>query len=344
VPTHAVHVATGPSVSAPRSSTADRANASPAAAAANFAMQGWTPRAGRLASASAADGWRESAVLMAVHPAIPLLVAFLAGFIFGYSTGVQGYWSHGKAFGDLSTLQLGLVVGSVLLGAMIGSLSGGPLADYVGRKKTLVIAGIGTFMFAEIFAVIFFGFSCQSTHHPSRATAAERTEREKTEKQEAEEREITDGSSTGRTRRRYSLHRWIAAVGLRNEALVPAPGPCRPRAVGGHVFGRGTNVRRALADDADDRSFGKLVTDDAEASGDATRYINESTAADRRGVLVTLFQLSICFGLFISYVAILLLQHVPGSWRWMMGLGSVPGLYLAVRSARGGVGVAAVMA
>jgi MFS family permease len=38
----------------------------------------------------------------------------------------------------------GVMVGAVLLGAMFGSMGGGPIADVIGRKFSMVIAGIGT--------------------------------------------------------------------------------------------------------------------------------------------------------------------------------------------------------
>ena len=43
---------------------------------------------------------------------------------------------------DLSSFTQGIVTSSVLLGAMLGALAGGPLCDFIGRKLANVVASL----------------------------------------------------------------------------------------------------------------------------------------------------------------------------------------------------------
>ncbi len=65
------------------------------------------------------------------------------------------------------------------------------------------------------------------------------------------------------------------------------------------------------------------------ASATAPVYISEVAPPDVRGRLVTFFQLSVTIGIFVAYLVGLALEP-SDSWRWMLGLGVVPGLALAV--------------
>jgi SP family galactose:H+ symporter-like MFS transporter len=82
------------------------------------------------------------------------VVAALGGFLFGYNTSViSGALLFLVNDLKLSTFQQELVVSTLLIGALLGSLCGGFLADFFGRKKTLfttaVLFFIGTFFLTE---------------------------------------------------------------------------------------------------------------------------------------------------------------------------------------------------
>jgi SP family galactose:H+ symporter-like MFS transporter len=61
----------------------------------------------------------------------------------------------------------------------------------------------------------------------------------------------------------------------------------------------------------------------------APLYIAEVAPADRRGSLVSLNQLAITVGILVSYIVGYLFAG-SGSWRWMVGLGAVPGVILGI--------------
>ena len=94
-------------------------------------------------------------------------IAALTGLLFGFDTGIisGALLFIGQDF-PLSTLMKELIVSSVLLGAMVGSLSSGRLTDYYGRRKIiLIIAGmfiIGTLIatLAPHVEAILFGRLC----------------------------------------------------------------------------------------------------------------------------------------------------------------------------------------
>ncbi len=70
-------------------------------------------------------------------------IAAFAGILFGYDTGViSGAILFINQEFLLSTFATSLVVSSVLLGAFLGSLFSGKLADYFGRKRLLIIDSI----------------------------------------------------------------------------------------------------------------------------------------------------------------------------------------------------------
>lgn len=73
-------------------------------------------------------------------------IAALAGLLFGFDTGIiSGALLFIEKGFPLSTVMKELIVSSVLLGAMAGSLSGGRLTDLYGRKRViLVISGLFT--------------------------------------------------------------------------------------------------------------------------------------------------------------------------------------------------------
>ncbi len=81
---------------------------------------------------------RLSALMMVV-----VAVIILAGMLFGYDQGVISGALSGikKSFGLGPTL-LEVVTSWVTLGALLGSLIGGELADRIGRKKAVLAAGV----------------------------------------------------------------------------------------------------------------------------------------------------------------------------------------------------------
>jgi len=69
------------------------------------------------------------------------------------------------------------------------------------------------------------------------------------------------------------------------------------------------------------------------ASATAPVYISEVAPPDVRGRLVTFFQLSITIGILVAYLVGLAFEPSAG-WRWMLALGVVPALALAIGMAR----------
>lgn len=65
------------------------------------------------------------------------------------------------------------------------------------------------------------------------------------------------------------------------------------------------------------------------ASAAAPVYISEVAPPDIRGRLVTFFQLAVTVGIFSAYLVGLAFDHVEG-WRWMLALGCVPAIALAL--------------
>lgn len=70
-------------------------------------------------------------------------ISALAGLLFGYDTGViSGAILFVKTDFSLSTFQEEVVVAAVLVGAIIGAVAGGKLADRFGRRSVLTQVGI----------------------------------------------------------------------------------------------------------------------------------------------------------------------------------------------------------
>lgn len=65
-------------------------------------------------------------------------IAAIGGILFGYNASViSGVLLFITRDFDLSTIQQELIVSTLLIGALIGALAGGMIADWFGRKKTL---------------------------------------------------------------------------------------------------------------------------------------------------------------------------------------------------------------
>lgn len=71
-----------------------------------------------------------------------IFFAAIGGFLFGYDTSVIAGANLyiDTSFPSVTNFQKELIVSMTLLGAAIGSLSGGPIADKFGRKVTIFVA------------------------------------------------------------------------------------------------------------------------------------------------------------------------------------------------------------
>ncbi|HET9146607.1 MAG TPA: sugar porter family MFS transporter [Acetobacteraceae bacterium] len=59
-------------------------------------------------------------------------------------------------------------------------------------------------------------------------------------------------------------------------------------------------------------------------------YLAEMAPPERRGGIVTINQFYITLGILVSYIVGFLLSHAGNGWRWMLGLGSLPGIILFI--------------
>ena len=59
-------------------------------------------------------------------------------------------------------------------------------------------------------------------------------------------------------------------------------------------------------------------------------YLSEVAPAERRGGIVSLNQVCVTVGILASYLVDFAFADVAGTWRWMLGLGAVPGLALGI--------------
>jgi len=66
------------------------------------------------------------------------------------------------------------------------------------------------------------------------------------------------------------------------------------------------------------------------ASAVAPVYISEIAPPDIRGRLVTFFQLAVTVGILVAYLVGLAFADTNEGWRWMVGLGAVPAIALAI--------------
>jgi SP family galactose:H+ symporter-like MFS transporter len=74
--------------------------------------------------------------------AVVLVVVLFSGGLFGYDQGViSGALAGIKSTFALSPLIVEVVTSWVTLGALLGALAGGELADNIGRRRAVLIAG-----------------------------------------------------------------------------------------------------------------------------------------------------------------------------------------------------------
>ncbi len=168
------------------------------------------------------------------------LIAAVGGFLFGYDTGViSGALLYiGK---DLraGTLAQSWIVGCLLLGAVVGAVASGYLADRISRKWTKFASGI-------VYTVAALG----------------------------------------------------SAFAQNTEQLIIA------RSVLGLAVGTASFV--------------------------APMYIAEHTPPKIRGGTVSFNQLMITTGILIAYLVDFAFRDAADNWRWMLGLGAVPGVVLVI--------------
>ncbi len=82
------------------------------------------------------------------------VIAAIGGLLFGYDTGViSGAILFIQQQFSLGTQQTGFVTASVLLGAMMGALIGGALADRIGRRWSIIV-GAGFFIVGTAIAAL----------------------------------------------------------------------------------------------------------------------------------------------------------------------------------------------
>lgn len=171
---------------------------------------------------------------------ITAAIAGLAGLLFGYDTGIiaGALLTIEPEFG-LNSLQSGLVVGAVPIGAVAGAWFASRGADLYGRRRLILIS-------AAIFIV---------------------------------------GAL-------------ISAISPGSLILILS------RVVIG--FGIGA------------------------ASAVAPVYISEVAPPELRGSLVTFFQLAVTIGILVAYLVGYAFTDAAEGWRWMLGLGAVPALAMAI--------------
>lgn len=171
---------------------------------------------------------------------ITAAIAGLAGLLFGYDTGIVAgaLLTITPEFG-LNSLQAGLVVGAVPIGAVGGAWFASYGADKYGRR-TLILISAAIFIAGAI----------------------------------------------------------VSAIAPDSFILI----------VSRVVIGAGIGVASAVA----------------------PVYISEVAPADMRGGLVTFFQLAVTIGILVAYLVGLAFTDLNEGWRWMLGLGAVPALILAI--------------
>ncbi|WP_238549625.1 sugar porter family MFS transporter [Bifidobacterium callitrichos] len=85
------------------------------------------------------------------------LSAGLAGLLYGYDTvSISGAIKFLRAKYSLDTVMEGLVISSIMIGAIIGAAAAGFLSDRFGRKKILIIGGV-LFLVSAIWSALTFG-------------------------------------------------------------------------------------------------------------------------------------------------------------------------------------------
>src|SRR3712207_2605421 len=95
---------------------------------------------GRMSAGSAGAGGAERRRFVNIAAAITAT----GGLLFGYDTGVisGALLFIRQDFAPLSPFMEGIIVSTLLVGAVVGALSGGPLSDRIGRRPTALLAAV----------------------------------------------------------------------------------------------------------------------------------------------------------------------------------------------------------
>src|SRR6185437_4606626 len=166
--------------------------------------------------------------------------AALGGFLFGYDTGViSGVLLFIKPAFHASALQQQGIIGSLLIGAVVGATASGYLAEAMSRKWTKVLSGC-----IYVAAALWSAFASGTTE--------------------------------------LIAARFVLGLSVGTASFV------------------------------------------------APMYIAEVAPRRIRGGLVSFNQLMIVTGILIAYIVDFLFKGVSDNWRWMLGLGAIPGVALAV--------------
>jgi len=81
-------------------------------------------------------------------------IAAIGGFLFGYDTGIiSGALVFIRQTYPISTFTQELIVSAVVLGALLGAMSSGRLADHFGRRKMLIAMAV-TFMLGTLLSTV----------------------------------------------------------------------------------------------------------------------------------------------------------------------------------------------
>jgi MFS family permease len=99
-------------------------------------------RVGADATGTSADEGPHMAQTLTPWLIVVLVVVLFSGGLFGYDQGVISGAIHGMTTSlSLSRIVIEIVTSWVTLGALFGALAAGELADRIGRKPTVLIAG-----------------------------------------------------------------------------------------------------------------------------------------------------------------------------------------------------------
>ncbi len=168
------------------------------------------------------------------------LLAALGGLLFGYDTGViSGALLYIKKDLHAGDFAQSWIVAGLLVGAVVGALTGGRLADLISRRWTLLVAGVV-----------------------------------------------------------YVAAALAAALAQSSGQLVAA------RMVLGLAVGA--------------------------ASAVVPLYIAEHTPPKIRGGTVSYNQMMVTIGILVAYLVDFGLRNAGSNWRWMLGIGALPGVFLVI--------------
>jgi sugar porter (SP) family MFS transporter len=219
------------------------------------------------------------------------IVAALGGFLFGYDTGViTGALLFITKDLHASTFEQQAFVGSLLIGAVVGAALSGVSADALSRRWTKIISGALLFIKDDLHASEF--------------------------QQQAFVGALLIGAVVGAILSGYSAdalsRRWTKVVS--GTIYVVA------------AIGSG------LAQDATQLIIARFVLGIAvgTASFVSPMYISELAPKRIRGGVTSFNQLMVVSGILAAYIVNWALKGVADEWRWMLGLGALPGLALAI--------------